>query len=358
MKNYGNIDTIPSFFGALNATNTAAGGSTTLVTTQHTSTPWDKDTIAKAVAAATAADHVIITVTNSYDEGAEGRDRKSIALSSDQQQLCRAVLDSTANANAKTNTNTKVALVLINGASLSIDGMGIATDTPAVLQAGMPGIYGGTAMSETIFGANNPGGKLPVTVYNSNYTDLVSIDDMSMTAGPGRSYKYYSGPVLYPFGYGLSYTTFTLEWNPKPPTPDGSPVVFTTATATVAASTTYNVKVTNTGTVAGDEVVLAYFKPHAQSEGIRRLRASATPVVIKQLFAFERVHLAVGESTSLSFTVNATMLALVDGDGHTSLHPDTSFDIVFSRGHGKDLEAVVDVRVPEPIRTKEFRKWW
>jgi beta-glucosidase len=212
------------------------------------------------------------------------------------------------------------------------------------------GIYGGFAMAETIFGTNNPGGKLPVTVYYSNYTALVDMDNMSMTNGPGRSYKYYDGPVVYPFGHGLSYTTFTLNWSPTPPA-EQTVTVFDSG----ASSVTYTVNCTNTGTLAGDETVLAYFKPRAES--LRTLRDTGVPVVKKQLFAFQRVNLEPGASIALSFTVNASTLQLVDIDGHTSIHPGR-FEVLFSRGHGTDLEAPIDIQLKKPIRTKEFRKWW
>ena len=122
-----------------------------------------------------------------------------------------------------------------------------------------------------------------------------------------------------------------------------------------SSSTTYTVKCTNTGKIAGDEVVLAFFKPQADS--LAALRDTGVPVVKKQLFAFQRVHLEPGASISLSFTVNASTLALVDIDGHTSIHPG-SFKVLFSRGHGTDLEAGIKIALKEPIRLKEFRRWW
>ena len=112
-------------------------------------------------------------------------------------------------------------------------------------------------------------------------------------------------------GHGLSYTTFSLQWTPPP-----RAAVFHSA----SDSSTYSVLVKNTGSrYAADEVVLLFLKPRASS--IPSLRDSGTPVVIRQLFDFRRVHVAAGASTTLSFTVNASSLALVDGEVHTSLHP-------------------------------------
>jgi hypothetical protein len=178
--------------------------------------------------------------------------------------------------------------------------------------------------------------------------------------------------VLYPFGHGLSYTTFTLDWSPTPPEVAGGALLAgddgfdtellggnDTVTGVVfgdeSSAVTYTVKVTNTGKIAGDEVVLAYYRPDKAS--LQGTLGADTPVVLKQLFAFERIHLGAGESKSLSFTVNASTLALADMDGHTAIHPG-KFGIVFSRGHGKDIEAPLEVQMAEPIRTSEFRQWW
>jgi beta-glucosidase len=123
-------------------------------------------------------------------------------------------------------------------------------------------------------------------------------------------------------------TSFSLAWTPTPPS--SSPTLPSTAQTVFdseSSSVTYTVNVTNTGTLAGDEVVLAYFKP--QAESLRTLRHTGVPVIIKQLFAFQRVHLQPGASTSLSFTVNASTLALVDSEGHTSIHPG-SFKVLFA----------------------------
>ena len=166
-------------------------------------------------------------------------------------------------------------------------------------------------------------------------------------------YRYWSGPVLYPFGHGISYTTFSLTWTPTPP-------AATTFTAARDAMT-YSVVVKNTGTVyTADEVILAYFKPKAETiASLSAEDSSGPPVVKKQLFAFERITLAPGASRTLRFTVNATALALVDGDGHSSLHAG-EYDVVFSRGcvGCAELVAPVEIKADAPIRIKTFRKWW
>merc|ERR1711865_1239400 len=117
--------------------------------------------------------------------------------------------------------------------------------------------------------------------------------------------------------------------------------------------TKYTVKVTNTGKVAGDEVVFAYMKPTtATSDG-----NSNTPVENKRLFAFERVGLEAGASTTLTFEVTAaTHLSMTDQDGHTVLRSG-DFDIVFSRGHSEELDLSIRIRldINEPEQHNTIR---
>lgn len=181
-------------------------------------------------------------------------------------------------------------------------------------------------------------------------TDTSQVDflNMSMEAGPGRSYRYYDGPANFAFGFGLSYTTFDLSWSPEPPQ--------RAVLASASDSTTYTCTVTNTGSVAGDEVVQAFYKPN---KAAFRTLPAGTPVVLKELFGFQRVHLAPGKSTQVSFTLNATDVALVDVDGHRSLH-DGEFEVELTRGHGKTLTTQVAVAtgLPTPTRLSTFRRWW
>ena len=124
------------------------------------------------------------------------------------------------------------------------------------------------------------------------------------------------------------------------------------------ASTAYTATVTNTGSVAGDEVVLAYVTPNAAS--LRASLGANVPVEKKRLFGFQRVTLAAGASTTVSFQLGPEELAMVDEDGHRSLHKGL-FDVVLSRGHGDELSApaaVAPVDGGNPIRLETFNKWW
>eukprot|EP01062_Namystynia_karyoxenos_P033258 TRINITY_DN2446_c0_g1_i1.p1 TRINITY_DN2446_c0_g1~~TRINITY_DN2446_c0_g1_i1.p1 ORF type:complete len:823 (+),score=272.37 TRINITY_DN2446_c0_g1_i1:81-2549(+) len=320
------IDTIYAQVSKVNA-----GGNTTLVT--YKSGKWGSSEIAEAVAAATAADHVVLVASNAADGGGEGHDRDAIALETTQKAMVDAVVKA---------KGGQVAIVLINGGIIAVDDL--KDSAAAILEAFMPGFYGAQAVAETLFGDNNPGGKMPVTMYHSNYTSTVDFLNMSMTAGPGRSYRYYTGVPLYPFGYGISYTNFSLRWSSAP------------AAASVTSekdSVSYTVTVTNTGKVTGDEVVLAYTKPTASSF----TTLGGAPVAQKQLFAFQRVELAPGESRELHFTASGRDFRMVDADGHVGLHRG-DFEVVFSRGHGAELSAPAAVTVQRPVVLQRFRKWW
>lgn len=337
------VSCLTTIWEALNTTNTAAGG-TFVGLTKSGKDSWDNSSITAAVALAKSADNVLVFISNAEDEGGEGHDRSSIALAPDQMKLATAVFDAVVG-----KPGIRSALMMINGGVIAFDGLREAP--PAILDLFMPGAFGAQAVAETVWGQNVPSGKLPFTMYFSNYTDGLDIDDMSMQAGPGRTYRYFDGPVIYPFGHGLSYTSFELNWSPAPPQ---QPFTFTVGTE----SAIFSVNVTNTGSVyAADEVVLAFFKPDAAS--IPSLRNTDTPVVVKQLFDFQKVHLAPGASTTLHFIANATALGLADSAGHTSLHPGR-YTVVFSRGcvRCSELVAPVLVDAARPIRLKSFRQWW
>jgi beta-glucosidase len=210
--------------------------------------------------------------------GFVGGDRTDIALPRPQQDLLKNI-----HALGK-----PVVLVLINGSALAIDWA--QQNVPAILEAWYPGGQGGSAIADVLFGDYNPGGRLPVTFYRS-VDDLPPFTDYSME---DRTYRYYRGDPLYPFGYGLSYTRFryrNLEVTPRS-TREAEPIQV-------------SVKVWNGGQRTGNEVVQVY---------VTDLEASV-PVPIRQLVAFRRVRLAGGEMKTLSFAIQPEQLSLIADDG-------------------------------------------
>lgn len=105
-------------------------------------------------------------------------------------------------------TGKPVVVVLINGGALAIEW--IKNNIPAIIEAFYPGENGAQAIAEILFGDVNPSGKLPITIFPSNYVNQISLFDMNMSDGPGRTYRYYKGTPLWPFGFGLSYTNFSI----------------------------------------------------------------------------------------------------------------------------------------------------
>jgi beta-glucosidase len=191
-------------------------------------------------------------------------------------------------------TGKPIILVLINGSAVSVNWAN--EHIPAILEAWYPGQAGGTAVAEALFGLTNPGGRLPVTFYQSA-SDLPSFDDYNME---NRTYRYFTGKPLFPFGFGLSYTTFTyrnLEINPAQ-VKSGEPV-------------SIQVEVENTGKHPGDEVIQLYLKDMEAS----------LPVPHLQLQGFTRIHLAPGEKQMVQFSLTARQMSFADENGKWVLEP-------------------------------------
>lgn len=224
----------------------------------------------------------------------------------------------------------------------------------AIVQGWFPGATGGTAVAETIFGEQNRFGKLPFTWYASNFTKLSDFDNMNMTDGPGRTYKYLKDPslALWPAFHGLSYTTFAVS-EPRAP----AHLVAASASDRLGAAVT----VTNTGEVAGDEVVFLFKK---SDDAVVRWNTagggrgpggglsgagdgpgdSPEPLPRRELIGYQRVTLAPGESTIVRFNVTALSLSSVDELGTRHVLPGRH-TLIFGRGHGEELEQPVELQV-------------
>jgi beta-glucosidase len=185
-------------------------------------------------------------------------------------------------------------LVLLNGSALAVSWA--ADNVPAIVEAWYPGQAGGQAVADVLFGNYNPGGRLPVTFYKS-LEDLPPFADYRME---GRTYRYFRGEPLYPFGYGLSYTTFVYSNLQL-----SAPTIARDETITISAD------VKNTGGRAGDEVAQLY---------VSNLTASV-PTPIRQLAGFERVHLEPGQTKTIAFTLTPRQLSVIDEEGRRVVEP-------------------------------------
>jgi len=228
-----------------------------------------------AVAIARRSDVVLLFCGTDLTVADEGADRTTLDLPGAQEQLIESVYAA--------NPNT--ALVLVTGFSLAVNWA--QQNLPAILCAWYDGQAQGTAIADVLFGDYNPGGKLSTTWYKST-SDLPDMNDYNIRHG--RTYQYFTGTPLYPFGYGLSYTSFNI---------DNLQVSKTNLGA--GDSVEISADVTNTGNVKGDEVVQLYVK----------VNASVT-MPNKQLKGFKRVTLEASEKQTVAFVVKNSDLAYYD----------------------------------------------
>jgi beta-glucosidase len=229
----------------------------------------------QAVAAARAADTVVMVLGELQDMAGEAASRASLDLPGRQQELLEAVVA----------LGKPVVLVLLNGRPLSINWA--AEHVPAILEAWEPGSEGGNAVADVLFGDVNPGGKLPVSVPRSGAHEpeyMAHNLTQAPETAPGFKSRYWDSlsTPLYPFGFGLSYTSFAFS-NLKLERPEVK------LNETVGVT----VDVANTGPVAGDEVVQLYI--HQRAGGASR--------PIRELKGFQRIHLAPGEKRTVTLSL-------------------------------------------------------
>jgi beta-glucosidase len=253
------------------------------------------DGFAAAVAAAKSADQVVLALGETREMSGEATSRSTLDLPGQQQALIDAIKA----------TGTPFAVVLFNGRPLTLGD--VAASSPAILEAWFPGVEAGNAVADLVFGKVDPGGKLPVSFpqrlgqvpiyynhlptgrpcdvtqkYDSRYRDLRTCDP------------------LYPFGYGLSYTTFSVK-----------NLSLDRTTVSPSGQVRARVTVTNTGDVKGDEVVQLYLHdPVASiSQPVRRLRG------------FDRVSLEPGQSRTVTFTLDKSDFGFYDNRGRFVVEP-------------------------------------
>jgi beta-glucosidase len=220
---------------------------------------------------------------DAFNSDARG-DKLNLKLPGVQEELLELLAD----------TGTPLIVVLISGSPLDL--RIVDKRAAAVIQAWYPGQDGGKALAEILFGDFNPSGRLPVTFVLSD-EDLPPFEDYAMK---GRTYRYLEKPPLYPFGFGLSYTSF-----------DYSDLTIENDGRAREEGLTASIIVTNTGNIPGNEVVQFYLRPHEAS----------LPVPNYQLCGFKRIDLAPGEAKKVSLNFPISVLDLVDENGHSRREP-------------------------------------
>ena len=269
----------------------------------------------QAVEAAKGADVVIAVMGELANMSGEDASRASLDLPGRQEELLKALVA----------LGKPVVLVLLNGRPLSINWA--AENVPAILEAWEPGTEGGNAVADVLFGDASPGGKLPVTFPRSaGHAPLYYARNLTHQPEGSPRYKsrYWDGPTtpLYPFGYGLSYTSFSFA-NLKVATPQ----------VKAGASATVTVDVANTGSVAGDEVVQLYVHQKSGSD--------SRPV--RELKGFRRVTLKPGETQAVTFTLGPEELRYWSTSQGKWVQDAAAFDVWVGSDSTANLHAELQV---------------
>ncbi|RJP74078.1 MAG: glucan 1,4-alpha-glucosidase [Ignavibacteriales bacterium] len=204
-----------------------------------------------------------------------------------------------------------IILVLLNGSALSLNWEN--ENIPAIIEAWYPGQAAGTAIADIIFGDYNPAGRLPVTFYKS-INQLPNFSDYSMN---NRTYRYFKGEPLYPFGYGLSYTKFAYK-----------NISLANESIGNKDSVIASVDITNTGVTDGEEVVQLYIKALSDTASVTTLKG------------FERIHIKAGATKKVEFNIRPELLSRwIDGKGYT-VETDKYCILIGSSSSEKNLKQI------------------
>jgi beta-glucosidase len=258
-----------------------------------------EDAFQQALETARDAETIVMVLGETALMSGEGASRASLDLPGRQQELLEAVV----------GLGKKVVLVLVNGRPLTVEWA--AENVPAILEAWQPGTEGGHAIADVLFGDVNPGGKLPVTFpRDSAHSPLYYARNLTHQPESSERYRsrYWDGPPtpLFPFGFGLSYTAFAY-----------SSLRVAQPEIAVGETTTVSVDITNTGAVAGDEVVQLYLHQRSGSDS-RPMR---------ELKGFERISLEPGKTRTVHFTLGPEELGYWSTAEKRRIQDETVFDI-------------------------------
>jgi len=296
----------------------------------------DMSLIPAAVSTAQQADYVILAVGTDLSWAAEGRDAESIVFNDGQRQLILQVAAA---------SKRPVIVVTFTATPLDLTELLAHPKVGAILHVGQPAVQT-LGIGDLIFGLKVPAGRTVQTILPASYAAQISIFDFNMRPGPsvwprpdcnlqpptrcpmgtnpGRTYRFYTGKAVVPFGFGLSYTTFNYKLQQVPTSVSLAKVREALAKTTAEKRflpelalisqplTTYTVNITNTGNYDADDVVLGFVTPPG---------AGNNGVPLKNLYGFERVH--VGKGQSVTVTLNPTLrdFTQVDEDGNRYAHP-------------------------------------
>ncbi len=299
----------------------------------------DRAEIPAAVAAAKDADIVILGLGFDTAIGGEGHDRLDTALPGAQEELALAVM-------GVAKPKTTVVLVLYAGASIALDALLDASRQPdAIIVGHMPGVTGGTAVAEALFGKHNDFGRLPYTIYPHAYQNITQFTEMSLRKGrhtpQGRTHRFYSGTAQYEYGSGLSYTEFALGDVLKADGDDTATRAkpdHVLSAEDASAEITIAVTLQNVGVErAGSTVIMAWFAPSGEATGVNHRISLAARLgqdpPTRSLVGYTRSpSLTVGEAIVVELNVRVDDLAFVDARSSRRVLPAGEYEVSVDLG--------------------------
>lgn len=296
----GGFDCIQTPFAAVTSAN-VGGTTTSSLGCEIDST---KNEIAQAVAAANAADVVVLTMGLDQSQETEGRDRIISTLPGLQIKLAQSILA----------VKKPTILVLIHGGAMSLGPLKDEFD--AIVDAFYGGEMASQAIADVLFGKYNPSGKLAVTMYPPDYVNKIPLTNMNMSDGPGRTHLYYTGTPEFKFGTGLSYSSWHLELDNKN---------FPSTVSTVKDSMPihYSLRLRNSGSRAGKQTVLAFWRP---------VNTTSSSKLKQKLFAYQGIYLDPSDVSVLEFKLSTNQLAMANEDGDRMLNAG-QYEVFFQFGH-------------------------
>jgi len=286
----------------------------------------DTSGMEKALRFAQNADVVVLVLGDDFTIETEGKDRESIQLPGIQQQFALKVL-----ALGKPSI-----LVLVNGGAMGIESL--ADHADAIIEAFYPGPEGGQALAHTIFGKENRWGRLPYTMYPSTYVKEQNMSNYDMAKYPGRTYRYYQQTPVFPFGSGLSYTTFALR---------NADAIVEFPNIYFHCSL-YNEGRSDDNDDDGDDAVLLLY--HIPSSEYRS--QVSYPVPFRRVIAFDRVRIGKGKMKHIRFTISVNQLGLTNADGVKHVYAGKHTLLLDVNGRGSSSSSLLS---PEKVSTSVRR---
>eukprot|EP01119_Soliformovum_irregulare_P012048 TRINITY_DN3096_c0_g1_i1.p1 TRINITY_DN3096_c0_g1~~TRINITY_DN3096_c0_g1_i1.p1 ORF type:complete len:878 (-),score=229.77 TRINITY_DN3096_c0_g1_i1:40-2523(-) len=269
---------------------------------------------ADACTAAGQSDVTVLVMGLDQSQEAEGLDRTILSFPGVQQLFIQQMIRC---------SKGDVILAVMSGGPVDLTSVKMSSGIKAIVWVGYPGQSGGQALADVLFGEYNVAGRLSYTMYSESLIDAVSMEDMAMrpnatTGNPGRGYRYYTGEPVYPFGHGLSYTTWAYRSSSASVTSLNADSIEMAVTLpeyspfSAPPIATVKVEVQNTGKRDSDRVILAFISgPNAGQDGHP----------IKRVIGFDRVHVKQGSSKTVTFNAKADDFSYTDAYGFRHVQP-------------------------------------